>query len=341
MWSNLLKSTKSGIVKAAGPLGLYAAAWRITRDRPRIFMYHRFAEDDVGHRLGRETFRTHLRMIRKRCSIVTMEQLADLLLTDPERTAGLAVITVDDGYRDFYDHAWPILQQEEVPATFFPVTGFVDGETWLWPDLVERALACTDRRSVTAASLGLPDDSREWSMVKLHENRAAWQALIDYAIDLPDGDKWDFLRALYERLELEWPMVIPADFAPVTWDQLRELNSNGIEIGAHTRTHCRLTRVDDVQLEDELAGARGRLETQLDRPVVSLCYPNGAAEDYDSRVVAAAQAAGYRSAVTAFFDGIQGASYELRRHGVGRDIYSFRKSLCGVDELSRRLSGAT
>jgi peptidoglycan/xylan/chitin deacetylase (PgdA/CDA1 family) len=335
-----LRRAKTGLVRAAGPLGLYAAAWRVTKHRPRIFMYHRFAAVDTGHRLGRETFRAQLRMIRERCSVVTMAELAGILREAPERATRLAVITVDDGYRDFHDHAWPVLREENIPATFFPCTGFVDGEVWLWPDLVEQALARTENGHISASGLGLSGPQRNWSLRNPDDKRAVWQALIDHAIDLPDKDKWIFLRDLHERLSLDWPTRVPDDYSPVTWEQLRTMAKGGVEIGAHTRTHCRLTRVNAAQLDDELAGAKARIEHEISREVVSLCYPNGAPADYDSRVMAAAEASGYRSAVTAHFDGVQGGLYDLRRHGIGADMYGFRKSLCGVDELSRRLAGA-
>jgi len=333
-----LRSAKSRLVRAAGPLGLYALAWRLTHRRPRIFMYHRFAATDTGHKLGRETFRAQVRMLRKRCRIVTMGELAEVLRTDPTAAGGLAVITVDDGYRDFHDHAWPVLREEGVPATFFPVAGFIDGEVWLWPDLVENALFHAGVRRVRPGDLCL-EGAGEWNLADTVDNRAAWQAVIDHAIDLPDVDKWAYLRALYDRLDLAWPGAVPEDYAPVTWDQLRTLAAAGIEIGAHTKTHCRLTRVDDAQLVDELGGAKQRLEEVLDRPVMSLCYPNGAPADYDARVIQACERAGYHSAVVAHFDGMQGGIFDLRRHGTGTDIYQFEKSLAGVEDLSRRLAG--
>lgn len=336
--NGILSKTKHGIVRVAGPLGLYAIAWRLTRHRPRIFMYHRFAAQDSGHCLGRGTFRDQLRLLKKHCRVVTMGELAEVLRHEPASAAGLAVVTVDDGYRDFHDHAWPVLLEEGVSATFFPVTDFIDGETWLWPDLVEHALAQAREREVTAADLGLTGDGT-WSLLDPVEIRAAWQALIDHAIDLPDSDKWAFLHSLYHRLGLAWPTEPPDHYAPVTWDLLNQMAESGIEIGAHTRTHCRLTRVGEDQLADELEGARTRLEKKLGRPVVSLCYPNGAPADYDTRVMRAAERAGYRSAVAAYFDGEQGGLYDLRRHGAGTDQEQFRKHLCGVEDLSRRLQG--
>ena len=144
-----LSKLKSRLVRAAGPMGLYQLAWRLSRQRPRIFMYHRFAEQDTTHKLGRETFRAQIKLIKRCCRIVTMGELAEILRDRPEAAAELAVITVDDGYRDFHDHAWPVLREEGVPATFFPVTGFLDRELWLWPDLVQFALDTTQTRNRT------------------------------------------------------------------------------------------------------------------------------------------------------------------------------------------------
>lgn len=334
------RSLKSRVVALAGPLSLYALAWRATRARPRIFMYHRFAREDQGHRLGSESLRAHIRLLRQRCRIVTMGDLAEILRDDPPAAAGLAVITVDDGYQDFYEHAWPVLQEESVPATFFPVTGFVDRETWLWPDLVEVALDTASDRVATGAELGLPLDG-SWTLAEPAARRAAWQAVIDYAIDLPDGDKWIFLRGLYDRLGQPWLDTPPADYAAVSWEQLRELADAGIEIGAHTRTHCRLTRVDDIQIVDELDGAKRRLEEQLQGEVRSFCYPNGSPADFDQRGMAAVERAGYRSAVAAHFDGRQGGLYDLRRHGAGTDLVQFRKHLCGIEDYSMAVAAGS
>ena len=78
--------------------------------------------------------------------------------------------------------------------------------------------------------------------------------MIDAAIDLPDAEKWTFLRDLLAEARCPWPEAIPEDYAPVTWDELRAMAGSGIEIGAHTHTHCRLPRVSAAQLPDELDG---------------------------------------------------------------------------------------
>jgi peptidoglycan/xylan/chitin deacetylase (PgdA/CDA1 family) len=86
-----------------------------------------------------------------------------------------------------------------------------------------------------------------------------------------------------------------ADLLPMSWDQLRRLAEAGWEIGSHTRTHPRLTQLDDESVAHELADSRRECEEGLGRPCRSLAYPYG---DHDQRVVQAAREAGYAAACT-------------------------------------------
>lgn len=77
--------------------------------------------------------------------------------------------------------------------------------------------------------------------------------------------------------------------------ELRQWSDGGMEIGAHTRNHPRLTRCNDVALQDEILGSKQDLEGITGAPVTQFCYPYG---DVDDRVVAAVGAAGYAAATT-------------------------------------------
>lgn len=83
------------------------------------------------------------------------------------------------------------------------------------------------------------------------------------------------------------------ELAVMSWSELGALAEAGWEIGSHTRTHPRLTRLADDALRDELATSRAELEEEMGLPCRSLAYPYG---DTDRRVATAAAAAGYSAA---------------------------------------------
>lgn len=78
------------------------------------------------------------------------------------------------------------------------------------------------------------------------------------------------------------------------WDELGRLRETGVTLGAHTRTHPRLTRLDGPMLEAELAEPADEMERRLGQPPEGLAYPYGSVDDR----VARATAARYRWACT-------------------------------------------
>src|SRR5215210_7741522 len=85
----------------------------------------------------------------------------------------------------------------------------------------------------------------------------------------------------------------PRELATMTWDQLREISSQGIEVGSHSLKHDHLTQLSDAELVADLSESRAWLEEELGRPCRFLAYPYG---DADARVHRAARAAGYQAA---------------------------------------------
>lgn len=83
------------------------------------------------------------------------------------------------------------------------------------------------------------------------------------------------------------------ELGSLTWEELAGLAEAGWEVGSHTRSHPRLTRLDDDALREELSGSRHDCEERLGRECSSLAYPYG---DHDARVVRAVAEAGYRCA---------------------------------------------
>ena len=79
----------------------------------------------------------------------------------------------------------------------------------------------------------------------------------------------------------------------MTAAELRQWTDGGMEVGAHSRSHPRLTGCDECALRDEIGGSKTELEDLLGIPVTQFCYPYG---DLDERVVAATREAGYVAA---------------------------------------------
>ncbi|PMQ05445.1 hypothetical protein DyAD56_08950 [Dyella sp. AD56] len=124
-------------------------------------------------------------------------------------------------------------------------------------------------------------DNLEWAMATLR--RYGFTATC-YAVSgyIGQYNAWD-----NEKLGVRKPLM--------SADELRAWHAGGMEVGAHSRTHVRLSRCSDQQQREEIHGCKAELEDRLGLGITQFCYPYG---DYDERAVHATREAGYVAATT-------------------------------------------
>lgn len=194
-----------------------------------ILMYHQ-----VGHfppvRLHQasytnlDRFRAQLAFLKRwGATVLSMSNAVRALRGEMPMPPRAVVLTFDDGYRSFIEHALPVLREYGFPAIVYV--------------LAQRA-----------------GDAADW-----------------YAVD---GQPTPPL---------------------MTWDEVRRLPGEGIEVGSHGLLHTRLAGLPAAQLRSELADSKRLIEDRLGLAVPHFCYPFGSV---DQAAVDACAQAGYTSAVT-------------------------------------------
>lgn len=177
--------------------------------------------------------------------------------------------------------------------------------------------------------------ARGWQATSLADLVSSGEACVDadcFAVTFDDGYLSVYDRALPVLIERRVPATVYVVAGAVggtnDWDRragdrleymmsanhLRELADLGIEIGSHSLSHPRLSRLPDQQLKSEVSDSKRRLEDIIGREIGSFSYPYG---DYNERVLAAVEDAGYRCAVTTRLGVVAGQSmFEIPRINV-------------------------
>ena len=175
-----------------------------------------------------------------------------------------------------------------------------------------------------------PKISLDWNL--------AWNDLADHALSLTDTDCREFINSLSGCLKVSLPEFPPKEYSAMTWEQVRSAHRAGIEIGSHTCTHPRLTRVDNKQLEDELKRSKEKIEYELGESVHSFCYPFGRPSDIDQHIKRAVAIAGYRYATSCYYDlNLASDLYEIKRLTVGNNIDDFNRKIMGWETIKMYL----
>jgi peptidoglycan/xylan/chitin deacetylase (PgdA/CDA1 family) len=230
-------------------------------------------------------------------------------------------ITFDDGYRDNYENAFPILKKYELPATIFVATGAIGTGETLWHDRIFDAF-----RHTSASHLHLKGIAVNELVLDNSESRHhALKLTLDHAKKLYGISRLEFVEEVEQALTPNRPPQ--QEDRMLTWDQIGEMHRAGIRFGSHTVTHPILSRVPQEELTRELFESKRQLSKQLGAPVESFAYPNGRASDYNSTVKDALRECGYTFAVTCEpgYNCAQADPFELKRGAPWQsDIELFR-----------------
>jgi len=324
---------KQTVLRLMQESGAFTAFRLANRHKALILTYHRFSEDGHDGTTSARALAEQLEYLSGHYQLVNLTTLINHLESQYPLPAGLAAITIDDGYRDAYDVALPVLRRYDAPATLFAVTRFVDGDDWLWTDKVEYALLHSRAVRFEGAINHQPFHFEL-------KNRAlrlrAAERLKAHLKTVSEARKQSNLATIAELLDVELPERAPQAYAALTWDQVRELEANDIEVASHTVTHPILTQVSDEQLERELVESKYRMEAELGHTVDLFCYPNG---DNDARTRLAVRRAGYRAAVTVEegFNEKLCDMLALRRVHSERDFAHFVQCTSGFEQMKNRL----
>jgi len=291
----------SALRRAAAAAAELAAASRVLGlleraggDDPRllrVLTYHRIAEPgDAAFHPGvlsatPAVFARQLAGLARRFQPIS---LADALAAVRGRGAlppRALLVTFDDAYRDFAEHAWPVLRGLGVPPVVFVPTAF-PGEPGraFWWDRLHRALLSTRRQAPLATRAG------ELRLATPEERERSFARARGRVKALPHREAMELVEEVCGALEPG-----PARGCVLGWDALRALAREGVTLCAHTRTHPLLDRLDAEQARAEVAGALADLRREIGEALPVLAYPGGC---YGPATLAAVREAGIELAFT-------------------------------------------
>lgn len=257
-------------------------AWRFLRT-PRILVltYHRVLPpghpdrktEQPGMYVSPETLDMHLRVLRQYFAIVQLDDWIKGAAAGASLPRLSCALTFDDGWRDNFEHAFPVLRRHGAPATVFLVSSFLGTTAQFWPDRLRSLLLNLAPDEPLPGKLG--------SLLAAVRARAGqngrWTAddldtAITAAKELDDATICEFLDAQ------AGPGAAPAPRRLLDADEVAEMASSGlIRFGSHTRTHHRcLAGSSDDTLRDEIVNSRAEIARYSGMPVDIFCYPNGA-----------------------------------------------------------------
>ncbi len=238
-----------------------------------------------------EVFESQMKYLKAHFSVIPLQEALTISGQETRDFSTEIVLTFDDGLRNNYTIAYPVLKRYELPATFFVCPGLIESQTWQWAyEAGERLLTCGKRdlqnlgEQFTIAIGNQDADSGEeaemiveqMKMMDIERRKNAEQAIRALTPDFKPTPRQHDL------------------FDTMSWDELRDLSPELITIGSHTVNHPILTSLPSEDMRYQIQESKQWLQRRLQRPVDYFCYPNG---EYDG-ATAKTVADNYKAAVS-------------------------------------------
>jgi len=232
-------------------LGLDRLYSSVIETTPRILMYHRIINPESvpfpiqsGMYVTPETFRMHCEVLSKEFNVIPLRKILEAETPQKKSVA----ITFDDGWKDNFDLAFPILKEFSLPASIFLPTAFIGGEKLFWTDLI---------------GIYIRERSKGFRVESLEKLGAEdLESLLNKLFRLPAKERAEIINQVQFVIKSEEPRQF------MNWDEVRELEASElISLANHTHNHLLFGDLTPEQCLLELEQAERRLSEHCKSPM--------------------------------------------------------------------------
>lgn len=288
-------------------------------------MYHRIIYPDKTIQSGMyvkpDTFEKHLQYLKKNFHALSITDLKNLHVEriDFPTTKATCILTFDDGWKDFFEFAFPLLKKHHLPAVVFLPTNFIDTANKFWSDRFAHILLhrkkCTEK---------IFDDLSEL-VCRLVNLTGVYEKQLEAGLCLLKNYPVKTIMNTIDTLSKLWgvsDLKYDRDF--LTWEEISEMHKSGlISFGSHTVNHHILTTINHEIISSELVDSREELINRqvMDSSCSTFCYPNG---NFTETIADLVQTSGYHLAVTTTpgWNNLESDRFTLKRIGIHQDMAS-------------------
>lgn len=239
-----------------------------------IPIYHAITDEKLLHLehlmpYGSKTpkqFENDLDHLLKHLKPIGLDTLYDCVSNKKATPENSFIITFDDGLRQVYENAMPILLRKGVPAVFFINTSVIDNQDLLFRYksslIVEQVLSY--QRS---------GKSLDKAIAILKENDPAFDGKITSALMKISYKQSHVLDSLAAVLDLSWTEYLAKEKPYMTSAQLQDLKAKGFYLGGHTVHHPELWKLSNDEAVSETFESAKFIKDNYHFPFSSFAFP--------------------------------------------------------------------
>ncbi len=295
---NLDRARKlANLIACIGNYSRFFDAYRIIREQQfqskvLVLTYHRISDIKrapwILRAVNPHDFERQILYLRKSFNVLPIDNVVKCIREGEPLSPRTVIITFDDGYKDNYLNAYPILKKHNVPATINLITDNIDSGNSFWWDKISYAIWNTSLNFIDLGELGV---------YNLHSTRNRVIAINGVRSKLTQKTSLEIATVIEHILKISHVDILKdlEEGTVLSWSDVTEMKTSGITFGAHSLTHSNLTQMSLEEAYHEINKSKKDIETNIGQNVTVFCYPNGKFSQDTVRLV---QEAGFQCGLT-------------------------------------------
>src|SRR3989304_3374628 len=242
------------------------------------------------------TFELQMAYLRKPFNLLALDDLRRHLRNRTPFPPNSCLVTFDDGWKDNFTQAYPVLNRYEAPAVVFLSVGHIGTGKRFWQERIFKALK--NIRDVADGDGVLPDGCRDLPTGIKVEDIAGWpqdmfrlraREYIHSLKDFPLHRIEPIADAIVACAEMNGSSANEGD-SFLSWEEVEEMSRGGIDFGSHGMSHEILTHLTGDGVRKEVVESKRIIEEKIRKKVYAFSYPNG---NYDPMAQECLEESGY------------------------------------------------
>lgn len=204
--------------------------------------------------------------LRRGYKFISLDQMCNILNNNQNNNKNI-VITLDDGYKDNYEIAYPIFKKYNVPFCIYVTTSFPEGTAFMWWYILEDLILQEDKIILK--------DSTEYICDTLEKKEQVFASLRKFIISINNNNFEEIFLELFSNYDLNNILTETRNLA-MSWSQIKKISADKlVTIGSHTHTHRALKNLSLENMKSEIRFSLDLLNANLDTDIKHFSYPYG------------------------------------------------------------------
>ena len=247
-----------------------------------VFMLHRVCKRIDGHLPNNEelkispTFleRTIIKYKNAGFTFLSLDQLYEEISGNGCIDKPFVCFTMDDGYLDNFENAYPIFKKHQVPFAIFVATDFPDNKAILWWYVIEELILNRTRI--------LLSDGSKYTCRTFQEKWDTFRYIREKVLLLNQSNLVNELNELFANYQLDW--FAPIQNLSMNWEQVKTLTLEPLcTIGGHTVSHVALNKLSMIELDREITNGMSIIKSNTGYEPKYFAYPYGSEKENGER----------------------------------------------------------